>query len=285
MANSSKQNKDKFTDITPLGLNKSVDLEKFIVTDFFQPPLLSVDWHAHEKLTLLFVFTGGVEEKFKRKTFQCSFSSVLVRPAEELHSHSYSSVGANCLAIQVKSDYLQKNKEILQKIDSILFSQTSSLISAARKIKYEIQIMDEASPIAIESYFLEIVAKLIRADKKSRNSPPPIWLKRAWDLVNDSFKESLNLSKIAEEVGIHPTYLTEMFRKHFGITLGEYVRNLRLDFTFQQITETGKSLTEIALEAGFYDQSHFTRRFKEKFNATPLEIRQMTKKTNLIPKS
>lgn len=75
MANSSKQNKDKFTDITPLGLNKSVDLEKFIVTDFFQPPLLSVDWHAHEKLTLLFVFTGGVEEKFKEKHFNVPFQA------------------------------------------------------------------------------------------------------------------------------------------------------------------------------------------------------------------
>lgn len=269
---------DKFTDITPLGFTKSVNLENLILTDFFQPPSLSISWHYHEKPTLLFVFGGSVEEKFKKRTFQCAASSVVVRPAEETHAHLYGSVGAKCLAIQVKSAFLKDSKQILQALDSVSYIGKSPLISAARKIQRELQIMDEASPLAIEGYFLEIIAKIIRAEKKERNSSPPQWLKNARDLANDCFKESLNLSEIAGQIGVHPAYLAEMFRKHFGLTLGEYVRDLRLEYAFREVLETRRPLAEIALEVGFYDQSHFTKRFRERFNFTPLTIRQTAKK-------
>ena len=267
----------KFTDFTPLGSTQSVDLGNLIVTDFVQPPSLSIAWHAHEKPTLMFVFAGSVEEKFKRSAFYCESSSVLVRPAKEVHSHFYGSVGANCLAIQVKSELLKSNQQILQVLDSISFKKTSPLSSLAGKIQNEMQIMDEASPLAIEGYFLEILAQLIRGEKNARNLSPPLWLKNAKDLVHGFFRDSLNLSEIAKEVGVNPTHLAENFRKHFGSTVGEYVRNLRLDFAFHQIIETERPLAEIAHEAGFYDQSHFSKRFKEKFNATPLTIRLNSK--------
>jgi AraC-like DNA-binding protein len=46
-------------------------------------------------------------------------------------------------------------------------------------------------------------------------------------------------------------------------TVGEYVRRLRIEFACQQISHTDTSLPDTAVAAGFYDQSQFSRAFKQ----------------------
>ena len=61
--------------------------------------------------------------------------------------------------------------------------------------------------------------------------------------------------------------------EHYRTTVGEYVRRLRLDWATRQLSETEVSITEIALAAGFYDQSHFSHLFKQHTGFTPAEFR------------
>jgi AraC-like DNA-binding protein len=51
--------------------------------------------------------------------------------------------------------------------------------------------------------------------------------------------------------------------------VGGYLRGLRLDAAARVLSGTGKPLAEVAADAGFYDQSHFTRAFKARFGMTP----------------
>ena len=63
---------------------------------------------------------------------------------------------------------------------------------------------------------------------------------------------------LAQTVDVHPVHLAHQFRKHFGVSIGEYIRNLRIQFVCQRL-RTDASLAEIAREAGFADQSHMSR--------------------------
>lgn len=74
--------------------------------------------------------------------------------------------------------------------------------------------------------------------------------------------QTLSLSNVAEVVGVHPTHLAKMFRRHYGCTIGEYIRMLRLDYAAKLLAQPNKTLSAIALVAGFYDQSHFAHFFK-----------------------
>jgi PAS domain S-box-containing protein len=63
------------------------------------------------------------------------------------------------------------------------------------------------------------------------------------------------------------------FRTLFGCTPSEYVLGVRLLVARSRLTRTEAPVGDIALECGFYDQSHFTRAFRKATGVTPLQFR------------
>ena len=86
------------------------------------------------------------------------------------------------------------------------------------------------------------------------------WVFVARDLLRDRFSLSLTRSDIAAAVGVHPVQLARQFRRTFRCSAGEYVRRVRIDVACE-LLRTSKPLSDIALGAGFSDQSHFSRVF------------------------
>jgi AraC family transcriptional regulator len=71
-----------------------------------------------------------------------------------------------------------------------------------------------------------------------------------------------------------PAGLARAFRLRYGTPLGTYARGLRLTWAAGQLTDSNDAIAQIALEAGFFDQSHFTRTFKRHFGLTPQAYRR-----------
>jgi len=68
-----------------------------------------------------------------------------------------------------------------------------------------------------------------------------------------------------------------MFRLHYGQPVGAYLRGLRIAWAAGKLTGTDEDIAQIALQAGFFDQSHFTRTFKRQLGLTPLAYRKATR--------
>ena len=79
----------------------------------------------------------------------------------------------------------------------------------------------------------------------------------------------LGLGAVADAVGRHPAHVARTFRRHFGCSLGEYLRRIRLEHAARRLRETDRSISEIALDAGFYDQAHFGRCFRAWASVSP----------------
>jgi AraC family transcriptional regulator len=73
---------------------------------------------------------------------------------------------------------------------------------------------------------------------------------------------------------VHATTLAKAFRQAFGCTVGQRIRTLRIEQAARQLAETTRPLSRIALEAGFYDQSHFSNTFRNQLHLTPAEYRR-----------
>jgi AraC family transcriptional regulator len=82
---------------------------------------------------------------------------------------------------------------------------------------------------------------------------------------------------LAQSVGVHPVTLARAFRQAFGCTVGEYVRHLRIERAAHQLAGTELSLAEIALAAGFSDQSHFSNLFRHHTGLSPSKFRQVVR--------
>src|SRR5262249_33352621 len=99
-------------------------------------------------------------------------------------------------------------------------------------------------------------------------------LRRACEYVHAHFDEQLTLAQVAHAAGVHPVYLGHVFRQEFGETLGEYLNRVRVRAAAERLANSTLPLSAIALDFGFYDQSHFTRIFRQLTGATPGVFRQ-----------
>jgi len=124
---------------------------------------------------------------------------------------------------------------------------------------------------------MELVAWLLRDDVGNSAGKPPHWLQQAEALIRGRYAEHLALADIAGAVGIHPVHLARRFRKLYKCSIGEYVRQLRIEFAMEQMSKTNRSLSDLALATGFSDQSHFSRTFRKLTGLTPRQFREISR--------
>ena len=131
----------------------------------------------------------------------------------------------------------------------------------------EFRAADGFSP-AVESLALELLGELL--PRRASRRPPP-WVASVSEWIRTEYPRRLVLKEIARELGLHPVYLARAFREHTGCSIGESVTRARLRYAARRLSERqpGAPLSEIALDAGFADQSHFTKIFKRETGMTP----------------
>jgi len=139
--------------------------------------------------------------------------------------------------------------------------------------------LDSISPLVIEAGLLEIIATISRFRVQGTTRRPPAWLIKARELLSVHYREPLTLGQIAESIGVHPVYLASAFRTHYGSSVGEYVRQLRLEYVSREIASTDGPITNIAVKAGFADHSHLTKTFKKLTGLTPLQYRSLARRS------
>jgi len=96
-------------------------------------------------------------------------------------------------------------------------------------------------------------------------------LRRVVELIMVSLGEEVSLVAMAREANVSPFYFSRMFRKTLGVTPHRFVLRQRIQKSLQLIGEGRLSLSQVAVEVGFYDQAHFTHAFRAIVGTTPAE--------------
>ena len=126
--------------------------------------------------------------------------------------------------------------------------------------------------LSVKSLCLELLGSLGHGH---RAETPPPWLARALELLDDRYTDSLGIGEIAASVCVHPIHLARTFRRHFRCSPGDYQRFRRVQHAASLLGRTHLPLSEVALAAGFGDQSHLTRAFSHHFGLPPGEYRRL----------
>ena len=116
----------------------------------------------------------------------------------------------------------------------------------------------------------------LRTDGRESDARHVTGAERTRDYLRSHVADGVTLDRLASVAGISKFYLLRVFRRAFGLTPHAYQMQLRLARARRLIAE-GRSLTYVAYDAGFADQSHLTRRFTAFFGLTPARFaRQLT---------
>ena len=100
-----------------------------------------------------------------------------------------------------------------------------------------------------------------------------IGIRRAIDHLDRHFDEALDLADIARRAGMSYRNFHRLFQQVTDQPPAAYLRRLRLAKAAQLLQTTDRSITDIALECGFADGSHFARGFRQQFGLSPRRFR------------
>jgi AraC family transcriptional regulator len=255
----------------------TVEAGAFRVTDAWFPPGLRLDPHIHERAILGVMLDGGFDDVFPSRTFDCHAGTVFTEPLGDRHANRIFRTGARVVVIQPDPERPDAVGPAAAVFERPRCFGNGRIALAARALRRELAAKDEAAFLARQGLIYEVIAAAHRVvDRKGHpGAAPPPWLRRAREVVHDRFREGLRIEEVAREVDRHPAHVARVFRRHHDMTIGAYLRGLRLDWAASELATSGKSLAVIAIEAGYADQSHFTRSFRRHTGHTPAGYRRV----------
>lgn len=112
-------------------------------------------------------------------------------------------------------------------------------------------------------------------DDEGIRSDPPQWIRSLREALEESSLAIIDVRDWAVEAGYHPAHVSRLFRRCFGYSISDYASAHAVRRAIGQLASPDVSLSEAALAAGFYDQSHMNRLFRRVLGRTPGEARAL----------
>jgi AraC family transcriptional regulator len=223
---------------------------------------------------LAFVLEGSLVKSFRSRTLSLAPANGLTMPVGATHGARFGRRGARIVIVKPNA----ATSRVAGYFDRLAELRGGALPSLAWRLAAELRASDTAAPLAAEGLALELLAATRReAGARRRATRAPGWLKAAEELLRTRLGDCVRLRELADLVGVHPVHLARVFRAHHGVSVGEYGRRVRLDWAAAEVARTDMPLARIAARAGFADQSHFTRLFKERIGTTPAAYRRLVR--------
>jgi AraC-like DNA-binding protein len=230
--------------------------------------------HSHEHAYFCLVRRGHYLEEYGSHSRACGPMTVAFHPAGELHSEQFAADETWSFNIELTSTWLAQWQNAAGRIDWTADFRGGAVACLAQRLYAEFSHTDAAAALAIEGLTLEIMAEAWRGSLKGQKRTAPPWLAGVQKTLRVRFAEGVTLDELAELARVHPVHVAAAFRRHFGCTVGQYVRGQRVEFACRQLGNSRATLAEIGLAAGFSDQSHFCRIFKRLTGLTPAAYRR-----------
>jgi len=229
---------------------------------------LCVAAHAHDAPLLSLVLQGSSTEEVGSRTRELGAQSLIYTPSYATHGHRYLTPG-RWLNIQFSARWFARvgaGEVALPTGPQIV--RDGSAVSWAARLGAELREPDRVSRFAVEGALLLLVAELSRLPVLGERRRPR-WLQTVEDAIEAAGADTPSVTDLAALAGVHASHLLRTFRRYHGATVATFVRRRRIERARAEVAKGDRPLSMIALDAGFSDQSHFTRVFRQTFGDTP----------------
>ncbi|MFB7304800.1 helix-turn-helix domain-containing protein [Heyndrickxia sporothermodurans] len=163
----------------------------------------------------------------------------------------------------------------------LLFDQIRQLLAEILIAHYQKQ---DGSELETTSLIYKLVTILIRNFKTTylqQNhfiSMKDERIKAILAYIEKNYRKSISLEEIAKQQYLSLYYLSRYFKQEVGVSFSQYVKQVRLKSAVRELLYTGHTITQVALNNGFPNAKAFNKAFKEVYQQTPAEYRNLHKK-------
>jgi AraC-like DNA-binding protein len=126
----------------------------------------------------------------------------------------------------------------------------------------------------IDHLGLALLAHCIDWEGSAPGEVEPDPVRRARELIDRRFPESLKLADLGQAAGTTGNHLIRLFKRHTGLTPTRYLWSVRTRQGIELLTRTGLSISEIADRTGFANPFHFSRMVRRETGKSPRAFRR-----------
>ncbi|VVM95211.1 Virulence regulon transcriptional activator VirF [Pseudomonas fluorescens] len=241
--------------------------------------------HAHEHFSIGAVTAGRSYYHYGAQTFEISAGTLVLMNPGDVHAcnpienepWSYQMLYIDTPWLTDLQHQLGFSADQGFRSFSTPYSRDPVLYEGLLEL-YRIVVDEQAEHLhkqsALVSYFSDVQQRLNPSDTPLREVNHK--LERAAEYIREHCTEALKLEDICLAAELSPSYLIRAFKQYYGLTPHAFLVNLRIQFARTQL-RNGELIADVALAAGFADQAHFQRAFKQHFAATPGQYRDRLK--------
>jgi AraC family transcriptional regulator len=253
---------------------RRMQVDDSLLEETIHPAGLFLPRHDHPHPSLTMTVDGFFTETFGRRSVPCDVSTIVLKPAGESHSNHYGPAEVRCLMVGFGPAAAAHIRSFSDALDRLATVRGGPSGAAMRELGREFRLADPASPLIVEGCIWRVLGQVERCSRPASVAGRPAWLARVEEFMRENRQRRLSLSELAAVADVHPAHLNKTFKRHFGSTVGAYLRRLQIERASHLLARTRIPLAQLAAELGFCDQSHFARVFKSITGATPSEFRR-----------
>lgn len=224
--------------------------------------------HEHENAHFSFMINGGCVER-KKLEYELLPGNVTYYDAGEKHQVTKVVKDSTRINLEFDETFFKLYRLSNNHMRAAVYKNPESRF-LLMKVYRELIVNDTFSDLSIHMLLLQLtVPKFVSQTEDSK----PDWLAIIDEYLRCTLDRKLTLNELSDICKLHPVTLSKQFPIYFNCTLGQYKRKLMVEKALPMVISSELTLCEIALECGFFDQSHFTRTFKQLIGVSPINYR------------
>ncbi|MCV9948223.1 response regulator [Paenibacillus sp. BT-177] len=125
----------------------------------------------------------------------------------------------------------------------------------------------------LKEWIFSMMNKLKAEWSASEQSAKSYVVKQVQELITQDKGQELSVKTIADQVYLHPVYLSKIYKAETGEGLGDYIIRMRMERALYLLKYSNKKIYEITTELGYQNPQYFSKMFKKHYGMTPHEFR------------
>ncbi|MBN8233275.1 helix-turn-helix transcriptional regulator [Corallococcus macrosporus] len=252
-----------------------VEVAGLVLTESTYAPGVLLSSHRHLHAGFRLTLEGGFTDVVEGRARECAARSVAFQAPGLEHAQHMRDVRTRTFNIDFSEASWRSRGALAAGLDPRVDLASVRVAALGARVYQEFRRADDVAALAIEGLSLELLAEAVRASAPVKGSAPAPWLVRVRELLDAVRGPPPTLAALAREAGVSPLRLGRAFRQAYRCSPAEYLRRSRLERAGRALRETARPLGDIALDAGYCDQSHLTREFRRHLHLTPAEYRRL----------
>ena len=217
--------------------------------------------HTDRHPRVSFLLRGGYREEGRSGSIRMRPGDVLLKSHRAKHEDRFSDDGAWVAAIEFLDNDpfcgVPESRLWCRRADAFALRHANAFLEAARA--------GDANGAGAAG--VDLVTASVHEDEHIRR--PPTWLHHLKLELEECSLASIDVAARARAAGVHPTHASRLFRQCYGTSITEHAHAHSIRRAVAPLAQTDLSLSDVALVAGFYDQSHMSRVFRRMLGRTP----------------